>query len=88
MKRKGIAVLLLGCLLLCSCGGEKEETTTVAETPKFETTSNTSTDPEDNEPIEPIEDDTEDIPTEGGGMTVANEYIIGEGVDGVIDFDE
>lgn len=79
--KKGLILVFLCAFFLCSCGGEKEETTTTVQSVKFETTTTAET-------TETDESEAETAETSGGGMTVLDEFEIGEGSDGVIDFDE
>lgn len=81
--KKGLIFVLFCALFLCSCGGEKEETTTTVQSVKFETTTTTEA-----AETEAPEADPETSETSGGGMVVLDEFEIGEGVDGVIDFGE
>lgn len=72
--KKGLIFVLFCALFLCSCGGEKEETTTTVQSVKFETTTTTEAE------TEPEASET------SGGMVILDELEIGEGADGVIDF--
>lgn len=91
-RKKGLLLLALCAFLLCSCGGEKEETGTAAQTAKFETTSNTETDETTESESEPGDggESEPSVGTEptGGGMVILDEIEIGETTDGVIDFGE
>ncbi len=79
--KKGLIFVLFCAFFLCSCGGEKEETTTTVQSVKFETT--TTTEPESEPEPEPSESSES-----SGGMVILDELEIGEGADGVIDFGE
>lgn len=74
--KKGLALAALCTAVLCSCGGEKEETTSSAPSARFETTAPTA---------EASDSETSEF---SGGMTVHDEFIIGADTDGVIDFSE
>ena len=76
--KKGLMFVLFCALFLCSCGGEKEETTTTVRSVKFETTTTTQA----------AETEPETSEASGGGMVILDELEIGEGADGVIDFGE
>lgn len=73
--KKGLIFVLFCAIFLCSCGGEKEETTTTVQSVKFETT--TTTEATETEP---------EASETSGGMVIRDELEIGEGADGVIDF--
>lgn len=75
--KKGLIFVLFCALFLCSCGGEKEETTTTVQSVKFETT--TTTEAAETEP---------EASESSGGMVILDELEIGEGADGVINFDD
>lgn len=78
--KKGLIFVLFCAFFLCSCGGEKEETTTTVQSVKFETTTTTEAAEAEPEPSESSES--------SGGMVILDELEIGEGADGVIDFGE
>lgn len=76
--KKELIFVLFCALFLCSCGGEKEETTTTVQSVKFETTTTTKA----------AETEPESPEASGSGMVIVDELEIGEGTDGVIDFGE
>lgn len=80
--KKGLIFVLFCAVFLCSCGGEKEETTATTQSVKFETTTTTEATEAEPEP-EPSESSES-----SGGMVILDELEIGEGADGVIDFGE